>query len=195
MVGCAVATLGGRQITSVGGSSSLSAHCSSMQHGLIACGVVLCRGCRRHSWAPAAQPGWPYDRLSGYAMRPSVFCIASGASHATPGACRACAVNVLSCSRTPKPPTSALPGMRRSAATDAVGLAPSLLPRLGAVAITVTTTALDRVSGVVSGDACVPGFGCGLACVRVCRWVGLALRLVCEVLVLSCVCPGSPRCL
>ena len=33
----------------------------------------------------------------------------------------------------------------------------------GAVAITVTTTALDRVSGVVCGDACVPGFGCGLA--------------------------------
>ena len=33
----------------------------------------------------------------------------------------------------------------------------------GAVAITVTTTALDRVSGVVCGGACVPGFGCGLA--------------------------------
>ena len=35
----------------------------------------------------------------------------------------------------------------------------------GAVAITVTTTALVdvRVSGVVCGDACVPGFGCGLA--------------------------------
>ena len=33
------------------------------------------------------------------------------------------------------------------------------------VAITVTTTALAalRVSGVVWGDACVPGFGCGLA--------------------------------
>ena len=31
---------------------------------------------------------------------------------------------------------------RRSAVTDAVGLAPSLLPRPGAVAITVTTTAL-----------------------------------------------------
>ena len=30
-----------------------------------------------------------------------------------------------------------------SAVTDAVGLAPSLLPRPGAVAITVTTTALD----------------------------------------------------
>ena len=30
----------------------------------------------------------------------------------------------------------------RSAVTDAVGLAPSLLPRPGAVAITVTTTAL-----------------------------------------------------
>ena len=29
--------------------------------------------------------------------------------------------------------------------TDAVGLTPSLIPRLGAVAITVTTTALDRV--------------------------------------------------
>ena len=47
---------------------------------------------------------------------------------------------------------------------DAVGLAPSLLPRPGAVAVTVTTTALDRVmSGVVCGDACVPGFGRGLA--------------------------------
>ena len=53
-----------------------------------------------------------------------------------------------------------------SAVTDAVGLAPSLLPRPGAVAITVTTTALDptsEVSGVVYDDACVPGFGCGLA--------------------------------
>ena len=45
--------------------------------------------------------------------------------------------------------------------------------------ITVTTTALDRVSGVVCGGACVPGFGCGLA--RMCLWVGLVLRLVCEV--------------
>ena len=72
-------------------------------------------------------------------MRSSVFCIASGASHA-------------------------ISGMRRSAVTDAVGLAPSLLPRPGAVAITVvTTTALDRVSGVVCGDACVPGFRSGLA--------------------------------
>ena len=61
----------------------------------------------------------------------------------------------------PKPLTSAPPGTRRSAVTDAVGLAPSLLPRPGAVAITVTTTALDRVSGVVCGGACVPGFGCG----------------------------------
>ena len=54
------------------------------------------------------------------------------------------------------------------------------------VAITVTTTALDRVSGVVCGDACVPGFGCGLA--RLSRWVeGLVLRLVCEVLLsVSC---------
>ena len=52
---------------------------------------------------------------------------------------------------------------RRSAVADAVGLAPSLLPRLRAVAITVTTTALDLVSGVVCGDACVPGFECGLA--------------------------------
>ena len=65
-----------------------------------------------------------------------------------------------SCSRTPKPLTSALPGTMyaeetRSAVTDAVGPAPSLLPRLGAVAISVTTTALDRESGVVCGDACV----------------------------------------
>ena len=76
-----------------------------------------------------------------------------------------------------------------SAVTDAVGLAPSLLPRPGAVAITVTTTsALDRVSGVVCGDACVPGFGCGLARESVGGWVGLVLRLVCEVLVsVSCV--------
>ena len=64
----------------------------------------------------------------------------------------------------PKPLTSVPPGTRRSAVTDAVGLAPSLLPRPGAVAITVTTTALAGVSGVVWGvDACVPGFGCGLA--------------------------------
>jgi hypothetical protein len=89
MVGCAAATLGGQQITSVGGSSSLSAHRSSMQRGLIACGVMLCRGCRRHSWAPAAQPGWPCDRPSGDAMRPSVFCFASAASRVfMPGPCR-----------------------------------------------------------------------------------------------------------
>ena len=72
-------------------------------------------------------------------------------------------MSAISRSRMPKPLTSAPPGTRRSAVTDAVGLAPSLLPRPGAVAITVTTTALDRVSGVVCGDACVPGFGCGLA--------------------------------
>ena len=89
MVGCAVAMLGGRQTTSVGGSSSPSAHRSSMQRGLIACGVVLCRVCRRYSWAPAAQPGWPCDRPSGYAMRPSVFCFVSGASRVMPGPCRA----------------------------------------------------------------------------------------------------------
>ena len=46
----------------------------------------------------------------------------------------------------------------------------------GAVAITVTTTALDRVSGVVCGDACVPGFGCGLARESVGR-VGLEVGL------------------
>ena len=62
-------------------------------------------------------------------------------------------VSVISRSRTPKPLTSAPPGTRRRAVTDAVGLAPSLLPRLGAVgvAISVTTTALvcgDRVSGL-----------------------------------------------
>ena len=83
--------------------------------------------------------------------------------------------------RTPKPLTSAPPGTRRSAVTDAVRLAPSLLPRLGAVATTVTTTELDRVSGVVCDDARegarVPGsLACGLA--RMCRWVGLVLRLV-----------------
>ena len=61
----------------------------------------------------------------------------------------------------------------------------------GAVAITVTTTALvDRVSGVVCGDACVPGFGCGLARESV-GGVGF-VRLVCEVLVsVSCV-PAPP---
>ena len=69
----------------------------------------------------------------------------------------------------PKPLTSAPPGTRRSAVTDAVGLAPSLLPRPGAVAITVTTTALDRVSGVVCGDACVPR-GSGVVW-RVSLWV------------------------
>ena len=91
--------------------------------------------------------------------------------------------NPTSRSRMPKPLTSAPPGTPRyagyadqeSAVTDAVGLAPSLLPRPGAVAITVTTTsALDRVSGVVCGDACVPGFGCGLAresvLCAVCGW-------------------------
>ena len=84
-------------------------------------------------------------------------------------------MSVISRSRTPKPLTSAPPGTRRRAVTDAVGLAPSLLPRLGAVAISVTTTALvcgDRVSGLAfafvlscmhlwwrAGDACeVPGF-------------------------------------
>ena len=57
-----------------------------------------------------------------------------------------------------------------SSKTDAVGLAPcSLLPRPGAVAITVTTTALDRVSGVVCGDACVPR-GSGVVW-RVSLWV------------------------
>ena len=57
-------------------------------------------------------------------------------------------MSAISRSRMPKLLTSAPPGTRRSAVTDAVGLAPSLLPRPGAVAITVTTTALDRVSGV-----------------------------------------------
>ena len=59
--------------------------------------------------------------------------------------------------------------------------------------ITVTTTALDRVSGVVCGDACVPGIGCGLQA-RVSLWAGLVLRLVCEVLVsVSCVSRLPPR--
>ena len=93
----------------------------------------------------------------------------------------------------PKPLTSAPPGTRRSAVTDAVGLAPSLLPRPGAVAITVTTTALDRVSGVVCGDARASR-GSGVVW-RVSLWAGLVLRLVCEVLVsVSCV-SRLPRCL
>ena len=40
-------------------------------------------------------------------------------------------------------------------------LKPQPLPYC-AVAITVTTIALDRVSGVVCGDACVPGFALGV---------------------------------
>ena len=55
----------------------------------------------------------------------------------------------------------------------------------GAVAITVTTTALDRVSGVVCGDACVPGFGCGLARESVGR-VGLEVGLEVSLEVGSC---------
>ena len=73
--------------------------------------------------------------------------------------------------------------------TDAVGLAPSLLPRPGAVALPSPSPSPPprlRVSGVVWSDACVPGFGSGLA--RESVWVGLVLRLVCEVLVsVSCV--------
>ena len=41
--------------------------------------------------------------------------------------------------------------------------APTSADRPGAVAITVTTAPRLRVSGVVWCDACVPGFGCGLA--------------------------------
>ena len=55
---------------------------------------------------------------------------------------------------------------RRSAVTDAVGLAPSLLPRPGAVALPSPSPSPPprlRVSGVVWSDACVPGFGSGLA--------------------------------
>ena len=82
--------------------------------------------------------------------------------------------------------TSAPPGTRKSAVTDAVGLAPSLLPRPSAVAITVKTTALDRVSGVVCA-ATRASRGSGVVW-RVSLWVGLVLRLVCEVLVsVSCV--------
>jgi hypothetical protein len=100
-------------------------------------------------------------------------------------------------------PVYAPPGTRRSAATDAVRLAPSPLPlpRLGAVAMSVTTTSLDGVCGAVCGDACVPGLGVdwrGLGVVwraRVGGWVGFEgvrfVRFVC----LSRVCPGSPRCL
>ena len=51
--------------------------------------------------------------------------------------------------------------------TGVPGLAPSLLPRPGAVAITVTTTALAGECRVVWCGATRasrhPGFGCGLA--------------------------------
>ena len=68
---------------------------------------------------------------------------------------------------------------------NAVGLAPSLLPRPGAVAITVTTTALDRVR-VVWCVATRASRGSGVVW-RASLWVGLVLRLVCEVLVsVSC---------
>jgi len=92
----------------------------------------------------------------------------------------------------------------------------ALLPHLGAVVISVTATALDRVSGVrvVCGDACVPGRGGtwrGLGFGALSRWVRvlgegnlhrhatvgelLVLRLVREVRVrLSRVCSGSPQC-
>ena len=100
-------------------------------------------------------------------------------------------MSAISRSRTPKPRTSAPPGTRRSAATDAVRLAPSPLPlpRLGAVAMSVTTTSLDGVCGAVCGDACVPGLGVdwrGLGVVwraRVGGWVGFEgvrfVRFVC----------------
>ena len=66
-------------------------------------------------------------------------------------------------------------------------LSPSLLPRLGAVAVTVTTTprligsvGSRPVSGVVWGDACVPGFGCGLARESVgAGWGSASLLSVC----------------
>ena len=66
-------------------------------------------------------------------MRSSVFCIASGASHA-------------------------ISGTRRSAVTDAVGLAPSLLPSCSHVRAPSPSPSPPprlRVSGVVWCDACV----------------------------------------
>ena len=86
-------------------------------------------------------------------------------------------MSAISRSRMPKPLTSAPPGTRRSAVTDAVGLAPSLLPRPGAVAITVTTTALaGEWCGVVRRVR--PGVRVWSGLWRVSRWVGLVLRLV-----------------
>ena len=65
----------------------------------------------------------------------------------------------------------------RHRSTDAVGLAPSLLPRPGAVAITVTTTALaGEWCGVVRRVR--PGVRVWSGLWRVSRWVGLVLRLV-----------------
>ena len=59
-----------------------------------------------------------------------------------------------------------------SAVTDAVGLAPSLLPRPGAVAITVTTTALAGEWCLVWCGATRASRGSGVVW-RVSRWVGL----------------------
>ena len=144
-------------------------------------------------------------------MRPSVFCFASGASRVImPERLRHEAFCLLLRERrisrnharslppgmnserdqpladAEQPLTSAPPGTRRSAVTDAVGLAPSLLPRPGAVAITVTTTALAGVWCGVGRRVC-PGVRVSVVW-RVSRWVGLVLRLVCEVLLsVSCV--------
>ena len=64
-------------------------------------------------------------------------------------------------------------------------------PRLGAVAISVTTTALDRVSGLVCGELATRARSRGSGVVwRVSRWVGLVLRWfgLCG----SCVCRMCP---
>ena len=83
-------------------------------------------------------------------MRPSAVCTASGASRVMPGPCRACTMCAISRSQTPKPRTSAPPGTRRSAVTDAVRLAPSLLPRPG-VATQLRLTVANAITALGSG--------------------------------------------
>ena len=70
---------------------------------------------------------WPCDPPSGDALRPSVFCFASGASRVLMPGKRVISPRGR---RSRVPPRSAPPGTRRSAVSDAVRLAPLLLPRL-----------------------------------------------------------------
>jgi len=123
----------------------------------------------------------------------------------SPGSPRCLFTGISVC--VPAPPGVFLPvSPEECRATDAVRLAPSPfpLPRLGAVAMSVTTTSLDGVCGAVCGELATRasrGLGVdwrGLGVVwraRVGGWVGFEgvrfVRFVC----LSRASPGSPRCL